>query len=122
MSLVTSRRIQTGLGALTAAVGVVGLLAPARLSASTSGGNPTATDVYLTQLWTVREAALGAILLATRNAKHRRPILGVTAGLAATEAVLGLRSPAMTGSRRISAAVTPALFGAAAAYALLNDV
>ncbi|KUI25100.1 hypothetical protein AU196_07395 [Mycobacterium sp. IS-1742] len=115
----TSRRIQSAMGLLMLIVGIVGTVAPQRLSntsAPTKGERAGAAERnHLTQMYAMREAALGAILLGGGGA---RPALGATVGLTAAEVITGLRSPALDRRSRITTAVTASLFGTAAAYAL----
>ncbi|WP_193043379.1 hypothetical protein [Mycolicibacterium baixiangningiae] len=110
----TSRRIQGVMGALMLLVGVVGTVTPKRLT-NTSASGAVAERHHLTQMYAMREAALGAILLSGGGA---RPALGATVGLTAVEVLTGLRAPALDRQARITTAVTASMFGAAAAYAL----
>ncbi|WP_197373707.1 hypothetical protein [Mycolicibacterium baixiangningiae] len=110
----TSRRIQGVMGALMLLVGVVGTAAPRRLS-NTSAATAAAERNHLTQMYAMREAALGAILLSGGGA---RPALGAVIGLTAVEVATGVQSPALDRRSRITTAVTASMFGAAAAYAL----
>ena len=110
----TSRRIQGVMGFLMLIVGLVGTVSPKRL-ANTSAATPAAERNHLTQMYAMREAALGAILLSGGGAK---PALAATAGLTAVEVITGVRSPALDRQSRITTAVTASIFGAAAAYAL----
>jgi hypothetical protein len=118
MTTHTSQKIQTGMGVIMAAVGLAGVLAPSRLGVSTGASEASDESRYLTQLWTMREAALGSILLGTRHATHRRSVLGVVVGLAAAEMVVGLQTPALNEKGRLSAAGSAALFTAAGIWAL----
>ncbi|KUI28244.1 hypothetical protein AU195_21065 [Mycobacterium sp. IS-1496] len=115
----TSRRIQGVMGFLMLIVGIVGTVSPQRLSntsAPRKGDRAGAAERnHLTQMYAMREAALGAILLSGGGAK---PALAATVGLTAVEVITGLGSPALDRRSRITTAVTASTFGAAAAYAL----
>jgi len=121
MTTKTSQKIQAGMGAIMTAVGVVGIVAPDRLSASSSADKDADESRYQTHLWTLRESALGLILLGTRKSAQRRGILRVVVGLAAAEVILSLRSPALTSQSRVSTAGSAAAFGAAGISALLIE-
>jgi len=121
MTTNTSQKIQAGIGAVMTAVGALGVVAPSRLSASTAAGEVPEETRYLTRLWTLREAALGVILLGTRKSAQRRGVLGVLVGLAAAEAVVGLTTPALTRQGRSSAVGSAAVIGAAGLFALIGD-
>jgi hypothetical protein len=121
MTIDSSQKIQTGLGVIMAAVGLAGVLAPSRLGVSTGAAESSDESRYLTQLWTMREAALGSILLGTRKSTHRRSVLGVVVGLAAAEMVVGLQTPALNEKGRLSAAGSAAVFTAAGIWALWSS-
>jgi hypothetical protein len=110
----TARRIRTVIGALMVLLGAAGTAAPRRL-ASTSAGDAAQQRDHLTQMYAMREAALGAILLSGAGVK---PALGATVGLTVVEVITGVRSPALDRRSRITTAVSASLVGAAAAYAL----
>jgi hypothetical protein len=115
----TSRRIQGVMGLLMLIVGIIGTVAPQRLSntsaPATGDRAGTAERNHLTQMYAMREAALGAILLSGGGAT---PALGAVVGLTVVEVATGVRSPALDTRSRITTAVSASLFGAAAAYAL----
>ena len=121
MTTNTSQKIQAGIGAVMTAVGALGVVAPSRLSASTAAGEVPEETRYLTRLWTLREAALGVVLLGTRKSAHRRGVLGVLVGLAAAEAVASLTTPALSQQARSTAASTAAVIGVAGLCALVGD-
>ncbi|MGE2712419.1 hypothetical protein ACQI4L_00025 [Mycolicibacterium litorale] len=120
-SALASRRIRGVMGALMLGVGIVGTITPKRLSgASPSKPGPRSTDAsaerhHLTQMYSMREAALGAILLSGGGAAS---VLAATIGLTAVEVATAVRSPALDARTRVTTAVSASLFGAAAAYAL----
>ena len=120
MSATTSEKIQAAMGGLMTAVGLAGVLAPRRLVVSSAEAEITDDSLYSTELWTMREAALGLILLGTRKSAQRGTVLGVTVGLAITEVIVGLRSPALTGRGQATAVATAAAFGGAGLFALLS--
>lgn len=111
----TSRRIQGVMGALMLIVGAAGTVAPQRLSNTGNSGAGAAERNHLTQMYAMREVALGAILLSGGGA---RSALGAVIGLTAVEVATDVRSPALDRQSRITTAVTASVFGAAAAYAL----
>ncbi|BBY16634.1 hypothetical protein [Mycolicibacterium litorale] len=117
----TSRRVQGVMGALMLGVGIVGTIAPNRLSgtsASEPGSRSTDTVAerhHLTQMYSMREAALGAILVSGAGAKS---VLAATIGLTAVEVATALRSPALDARTRTTTALSASLFGVVAAYAL----
>jgi hypothetical protein len=119
MTTNTSQKIQAGMGAIMTAAGTVGVVAPNRLSVSAPKDEVRDETQYLTQLWTLREAALGLILLATRKSAHRRRILSVIVGLAAAEGAVGLQTPALTHRGRLNATTSAAVFCAAGICALI---
>lgn len=119
MSTSKSQLIQTGLGAVLTAVGTIGTIAPQRLSTSADPAIPAGESVYLTRLWTLREGALGAMLLATRKSNRRRGILGAFVTLAAAEVVLTATTPTMTGQAKAGAVGSAALFGGLGTIALV---
>lgn len=121
MSASTSEKIQIGMGSIMTAVGVVGVVAPDRLDASSGTNGVGDESRYQVRLWTLRESALGLILLGSRKSPHRRGMLGVVAGLAAAEVAASLQTPALTGQGKWSAASSAAVFGAASLLALLID-
>jgi hypothetical protein len=118
----TSHRIRSVMGLLMLLVGAAGTVAPKRLdnTSASTGGGPTpqaaaAQRDHLTQMYAMREAALGAILLSGAGVKSA---LGATIGLTAVEVITGVRSPALNRRSRITTAVSASLCGVAAAYAL----
>jgi hypothetical protein len=111
----TTRRIQGVMGFLMLIVGIAGTVAPQRLSNTGNSRGGAVERNHLTQMYAMREAALGAILLGGGGA---RSALGAVIGLTAVEVATGVRSPALDRQSRITTAVTASLFGVAAAYAL----
>ncbi|WP_185295479.1 hypothetical protein [Mycolicibacterium litorale] len=113
-----SRRIQGVMGALMLLVGVVGTVTPRRLSTASAppaGADAAAQRDHLTQMYSMREAALGTILLSGAGVEA---VLGATIGLTAVEVATALRSPALDRRARITTVLSASVFGAAAAYAL----
>jgi hypothetical protein len=121
MTTTLSQKIQAGMGTLMAAVGAIGTLMPDRVNPSATNGPVDMASRYQTQLWTLRESALGLLVLGTLRSPHRRRVLGVVSGLALAEALVNAQSPALSASARSSAVGTAAVFGAAGACALLLD-
>jgi hypothetical protein len=121
MTTTPSQKIQAGLGALMAAVGAVGTVAPGRVNPSAAAGPSCDASRHQTQLWTLRESALGLLVLGTLNSSHRRRVLAVVVGLATAEAIVNVRSPALSGHARLSGAAVPAVLGMAAAGAVLLE-
>lgn len=121
MRALSALQIQTGMGALMAVVGAVGVAVPRYVGASPGDGCSADDSAYATRMWALRETALGAILVAGRRSAHRRQLIGTTVGLALAEVAVGLRSPALTGRAQACAVVTAAVFAAAGTRALLLD-
>jgi len=121
MGTSTSEKIQIGMGAIMTAVGVAGIVAPERLSTSPSVGGAGDESRYQVRLWTLRESALGLIMLGSRKSPQRRRVLGVVVGLAAAEVAASIQTPALTGQSKWSAAGSAAVFGVASLVALLID-
>jgi|GEM_PF-4378320 len=115
MTTTLSQKIQAAIGVLTTAVGAVGTVAPGRVNPSAPKESAGDASRHQTQLWTLRESALGLILLGTLNSPHRRRVLTVVVGLATAEAIVNVRSPALSGHARLSGAAVPAVLGMAAA-------
>lgn len=113
-----SQKVQTGLGAVMLAVGASALVWPSRFVHSAEPSRSPGEREYLTRMWALREAAIGAILLGTKGSEQRRSVLVSTVVLSAAESAVILQSPALRSKDRISGAATAAAFGALSAYAL----
>jgi cytosine/adenosine deaminase-related metal-dependent hydrolase len=111
-----SQRIRNVLGLLMVLLGAAGTATPKRLDTMATGdaAQSEAQRHHLIQMYAMREAALGAVLLGGGSAKSA---LGAAVGLTAVEVVTGLRSPALDTRSRITTAVSASLIGAVAAYA-----
>ena len=118
MSASTSVKIQTALGAVMLAVGASALVWPSRFMNSPDPSGKVGEREYLTRMWALREAAIGAILLGTSRSEQRRSVLASTMVLSAAESAVILQSPALRGKDRISGAASAAAFGALSAFAL----
>jgi hypothetical protein len=112
-----SEKIQLVMGAAMTAVGVAGVLAPDRVSPPPGDAGTDLNAAYQTRLWTLRETALGLIMLRTRSSDRRRDILAATVALALAEAGAALASPALSPSSRRAAVGSAALFAGAGSYA-----
>lgn len=99
------------------AFGVLGTLIPKRFVPEGDSSEVTPQAVHLTRMWALREAALGSILLGTRQAGHRKHVLLTLGVLAAAESVVNLQTPGLDSRNRIMSAVSPAVCGVASLYA-----
>jgi hypothetical protein len=113
-----SEKIQTGLGVVMFAVGASALVWPSRFANSAEPSRNTGEREYLTRMWALREAAIGAILLGTSRSEHRRAVLVSSMVLSAAESAVILQSSALRHQDRIGGAASAAAFGALSAYAL----
>ncbi|MET0899897.1 MAG: hypothetical protein ABWY45_18455 [Mycobacterium sp.] len=113
-----SQKIQTGLGAVMLAVGASALVWPSRFVNSPEPSPSPGDREYLTRMWALREAAIGAILLGTSRSGQRRSVLVSTVVLSAAESAVILQTPTLRGKDRLTGAASAAAFGALSAYAL----
>ncbi|BBZ11206.1 hypothetical protein BST20_20410 [Mycobacterium branderi] len=100
-----------------AATGVFAALMPARFTSSGPDACVPERE-FLTRMWAIREAALGAMLLNSVSFVGRRRVLAVIVGLSAAEAAVNLREPTVKGARRSIAVGSAVIFGALAGYGM----
>lgn len=99
-------KIQAGMGAVMVALGSLATVAPKQFG----------EHQHLTRMWALREAALGAILLATRKSPDTAKVLLPLAALAVGEVAVTVRAPELSAGQRIGSAATAAAFGALGVY------